>query len=185
MLTLGFIDTIYRQARLVVVALEDIAISEAEEDFLEDLMDKSNQDAFKDLAVHAGSVYYAASLCLKIFSARCFSRAWCSHEFLVSRSHVFLIRVESRAGVAVRVLRVTAAFLQSLTLVTSDYTAEPDTEDESYRLIASQYAELQATELMLNLTEHLDANLRLHHDEGDYQPIGLVDLKSFLGVFLH
>ena len=175
-------DAIYRKARLIVVALEDIAISEVEEDFLEDLMDKSNRE---DLIIDPGSAYGAASLLLKIFSARWFSRAWCSHEFSVSRSHVFLIIVESRASVAVRVLRVTADFLLSLTGVTVAYIDWAETKDESHRLIASQYAKLQNTGLMRNLSEHLDANLRLHYDEGIYQPIGANEIKSFLGVFLH
>ena len=184
-LTIGFMDAIYRQARLIVVALEDIAVSEDEEDFFEDLMDKSNQEAYKDLFVDAGSAWCAASLCLKIFSARWFSRAWCSHEFLVGRSHVFLITVEPRASVAARVLRLTAAFLRSLINVTTDYIEWTEVKDESHDLIKSGYAELRENRLTFNLSEHLDANLRLHHNEGDYQPIDPTDLKSFLGVFLH
>lgn len=184
-LTIGFMDAIYRQARLIVVALEDIAVSEDEEDFFKDLMDKSNQEAYKDLFVDAGSAWCAASLCLKIFSARWFSRAWCSHKFLVGRSHVFLITVESRASDAVRILRVTAAFLLSLTDVTRDYIKWAEAKDENHHLVESQYTELQKTGLMLNLSEHLGANLRLHHNEGDYQSIGPNDLKSFLSVYLH
>ena len=184
-LTIGFMDAIYRQARLIVVVLEDIAISDDEGDFFEDLMDKSNQEAYKDLLVDAGSAFCAASVFLKILSARWFSRAWCSHEYLVGRSHVFLVTVESQASVPVRVLKLTTAFLLSLADVTTDYIKWTESRDESHSSIASEYAKLRGTGLMLNLFEHLGANLRLHEDEGDYQPIGPDDLKSFLGVYLH
>ena len=185
LLTIGFMDAIYKQARLVIVALEDIAISEAEEAFLEDLMDKYNQEAVEGIRVHAGSACDAATLSLKIFSARWFSRAWCSHEFLVSHNHVFLIRVERRAPVAARVLRVTADFLKSLTFVTTAYISFPDIEDERSRLLVSRYDELHKIGHMRTLIEHVEVNARLRHNEGDYQPISPTDIKSFLEVFLH
>ena len=96
--TIGFMDAIYRQARLVVV-LEDIAINEMEEAFLEDLMGKYNHGPAEDLRVHAGSACDASALFMKILSARWFSRTWCSHDILVSGNHIFLIRVKpSRLG---------------------------------------------------------------------------------------
>lgn len=184
-LTIRFMDAIYRQARLVAIALKDMAISEAGEAFLEDLMDKYNQEAVEGLRVRAGSACDSATLCVKVFSSRWFSRAWCSHEFLVSRSHVFLIIVEPQASVAVRVLRVTASFSKSLIDVTVNYTGVPDVEDERHRLLASRYNELQQTGLLPNLIEHLGLNTRLHHNEGDYQSMGPSDIKSFLDVSSH
>ncbi len=185
LLTIGFMDAIYKQARLVVVVLEDIAISEAEEAFLEDLMHKYNQEAVEGLLVHAGSACDAATLSLKVYSARWFSRARCSHEFLISHNHVFLIRVEPRASVAVRVLRIAADFLKSLARVTTAYISVPDIEDERHRLLASRHHELRKTGHMRTLAQHVELNARLRHNEGEYQPISQTDIKSFLEVFSH
>ena len=176
-------DAIYRQARLVIVVLEDIAINEMEEAFLEDLMGKYNHGPAEDLRIHAGSACDASALSMKILSARWFSRIWCSHELLVSGNHIFLIRVKPRGLVPVRVLRITAAFLVGLISVTLSYTSVPDIEDERHAILATRYHESLQTGLLRKLMEHLSLNARLYHDEGDYQTLGSTDIKSFLDVF--
>ena len=148
-------------------------------------MDNHDEEAVENLRVHAGSACDAASLCLRIFSARWFHRAWCDHEFLVSRSHVFLAGVESRALFAPRILRFTAEFLRSLLEVTMHYTMVPDIEDGRHRLLESQYVDLLQTGLMRSLILHLELNARLRHNENGYQHIGPTDIKSFLDVSLH
>ena len=76
---------------------------------------------------------------MKILSARWFSRTWCSHEFLVSGNHIFLIRVKPRGLVPVRIFRITAALLVRLISVTLFYTSVPDIEDERHAILATQY----------------------------------------------
>lgn len=181
----GFMDQIYRRARLVVVVLEDIAIDEAEEAFLEDLMEKYNQGTVNDLYVHSGSAWAAAALLLRISSARWFSRAWCNHELLVSKDQVFFIRVEPRGFALFRILRVSGAFLVGLINVTAAYMTTPDVKDERHVILEAQYHNLQQTGFMSKLLDHFESNASLYHDEEENQLLGSNETKSFMDVFLY
>lgn len=85
----GSMDLVYRSARIVLIALEDIAISTSDADLmlrhltLEETISEKSEDVLDKLA----------SAFAKIVAARWFDRAWCLHEFLVSRSHVFLVPI--------------------------------------------------------------------------------------------
>ncbi|KAI4124572.1 MAG: hypothetical protein LQ338_004734 [Usnochroma carphineum] len=83
--TIGFMNLIYKQARVVVVVLEDVMVNEAEAAVLENLMHECSSQGPTELSVREGSsaAHHVVRLALKIFSARWFTRAWCNHEFLV------------------------------------------------------------------------------------------------------
>lgn len=89
-LAIGAMDLLYKNARKVVVALEDIAITEDEMDALLKISLE-----FRPSHEQGGSIARAFE---KIVHARWFRRAWCLHEFLVSRNHVFLIPVITEGG---------------------------------------------------------------------------------------
>ncbi|KAL8887953.1 MAG: hypothetical protein Q9215_004536 [Flavoplaca cf. flavocitrina] len=92
---IGSMDLVYRAARKVVVVLEDIALS---------LVDKAalyvytKGGAMQQLSEDDRD--RIASTFTKIVSARWFERAWCLHEFLVSKCHVFLVPVSQNHGPA-------------------------------------------------------------------------------------
>ena len=86
-LIIGSMDLIYRSARMVVVLLEDVSISEAEEALLEEVRVEWKPQK-EDLDV-------LARIVLRILSARWFRRAWCSHELQLSNDVVFLLPAEN------------------------------------------------------------------------------------------
>lgn len=86
---IGSMDLLYRSARKVVVALEDVAFTVSE---VELMLSFTNSDLPRSQwSEHDLSVLSAAFQ--KLVKARWFRRAWCLHEFLVSRTHVFLIPI--------------------------------------------------------------------------------------------
>lgn len=82
-------DLVFRAARMIVIALEDIALSTDEANLMckhatseENILENSEEILDK-----------LASAFLKLIAARWFDRAWCLHEFLVSKRHVFLVPI--------------------------------------------------------------------------------------------
>ncbi|KAL8736280.1 MAG: hypothetical protein Q9166_000435 [cf. Caloplaca sp. 2 TL-2023] len=128
--TIGFMNLIYEQARVVVVVLEGVVVDAADGAFRESLMHRCSRQASTEPGVLLDDklVHHVMSLALKIFSARWFTRAWCNHELLVSQNHVFLLRVSSLRNNQPRVLRLTLLFLSSLVSICSsyDYTGAKD-----------------------------------------------------------
>ncbi|KAK0507546.1 hypothetical protein JMJ35_010069 [Cladonia borealis] len=106
-------DLVYQCARKVVIALEDIALSSVEVNsmFLYAKSDMSRNQISEDDRDRLASAF------VKIVAARWFDRAWCLHEFLVGRRHVFLIPVCQQdnsmtfTGSTARILRVDGPFL--------------------------------------------------------------------------
>ncbi|KAL8910775.1 MAG: hypothetical protein Q9171_003954 [Xanthocarpia ochracea] len=142
--TIGFMNLIYDQARLVVVVLEDVMIDAADGDFLESLMQKCSSQGLtgSSVVLESGSVHHVVRLALKIFSARWFTRAWCNHELLVSKNHVFLMGVSTTHENKPRTLRMTLFFLGSLIEVCSsyDYTGA---KDDYHPELMDQYQKLR------------------------------------------
>ncbi|KAL8946679.1 MAG: hypothetical protein Q9222_006956 [Ikaeria aurantiellina] len=127
---IGFMNLIYKQARVVVVVLEDIVLDEAETFFLESLMRtcSSRQPTEPGVILEQSSFHHVVRLAMKIFSARWFTRAWCNHELLVSQNHVFLIGTGTEEGNCPKVLKFTLPFLNSLVNIVAsyDYTGAQD-----------------------------------------------------------
>ncbi|KAI4159870.1 MAG: hypothetical protein LQ342_006198 [Letrouitia transgressa] len=92
----GSMDMVYRSARKVVIALEDVALSTTDADIMcryatsNEPKSQMPEDVLEKLA----------SIFVKIATARWFDRAWCLHEFLVGRSHVFLVPIWRADGPA-------------------------------------------------------------------------------------
>ncbi len=113
---IGSMDLVYQCARKVVIALEDIALSSAEVDpmFLYAESDMSRTQMSEDDRDRLASAF------VKIVAARWFDRAWCLHEFLVGRRHVFLVPVCQQnnstafTSSTARILRVDGPFLTQM-----------------------------------------------------------------------
>lgn len=106
---IGAMDLLYKSARKVVVALEDIAITKEEMDVLVD------KDPYRHDLQSPQEKERIASAFGKIVRARWFRRAWCLHEFLVSRNHTFLVPVRGEVGnEEVTVVRLDALFLEAM-----------------------------------------------------------------------
>ena len=116
---IGSMDLLYRSARKVIVAIEDVAFTISE---LELMLSYTDSDlSWSQWPQHDLNALSAAFQ--KLVKARWFQRAWCLHEFLVSRTHVFLIPIsqdfpeegsQSSNLPSTRILQVEGPFLVSL-----------------------------------------------------------------------
>ena len=173
--TISSMDAIYRQARLVIVVFEDIVIDETEEASLATLEDLMKLGYTHEARHSKASVNYVAlPLIMKILSARWFSRAWCSHEFLVSENHFFLIKLESRNSTSERVIKITVPFLIGLYGLAKGYRTVCHLIDEHHHNVIARFEE--------KLLPHWLA-LR-YRDKGDDQSPSLPYFRSFMEVFL-
>ncbi|KAF2001886.1 hypothetical protein P154DRAFT_553372 [Amniculicola lignicola CBS 123094] len=103
--SLGAIDLIYRNARTVVVALDDISVDEHEEIFLQQYVE---QYTVADSNTHhpnqgLSPPFMQANPSLRSFLERIlssvwFERAWCAHEMRMGQSHVFLVPCLTEEG---------------------------------------------------------------------------------------
>ncbi|MDI1492955.1 MAG: hypothetical protein OHK93_004739 [Ramalina farinacea] len=100
-------DLIYKRARLVVVAIEDVSFSEAEALVIQRFVADAEADADGDERPSLGDEVLFQIL-VKLASARWFQRAWCSHEFQLSKDLVFLLATEND------ILELPIAVLQNL-----------------------------------------------------------------------
>ena len=113
---IGSMDLVYQSARKVVVALEDIAITTTDAD----LMFRYANTGAPESQIPEYDRQELATTFGKIIAARWFDRAWCLHEFLVSKRHVFLVpiwQVGSRAdsvGLSKSIMRIDGPFLVHL-----------------------------------------------------------------------
>lgn len=109
-------DLIYRSARKVVIALEDVAISSTDADLM--LMYANAEGSWSQTSENERRRLALAFK--KIVAARWFDRAWCLHEFLVSRRHVFLVPIwqiddgNSRGDLQTKILRIDGPFLAQM-----------------------------------------------------------------------
>lgn len=97
MLAVASMDRIFKSARLVVIALEDIKINNDEAAVIEQLKaskpsldrNKDEEGSFESVTrLNAATVW---GLVAKIGSARWFERAWCAHEFHLCQNAIFVI----------------------------------------------------------------------------------------------
>ena len=113
---IGSMDLVYQSARKVVVALEDIALTTTDAD----LMFRYANTGTLQSQIPEFDRQELATIFGKIVTARWFDRAWCLHEFLVGRRHVFLVpiwQVGSRinsVGLSETIMRIDGVFLVDL-----------------------------------------------------------------------
>ncbi|MCJ1420662.1 hypothetical protein MMC32_007021 [Xylographa parallela] len=115
-------DVVYKCARVVVVALDDIEISVEEHLLLlrytetDRYLKSSLEDRF-DVQTKSsvmGSDPVFCGLFEKILGARWFSRAWCAYEMRLASNHVFVIRCTTEDETSETVLRFDSSFLSHL-----------------------------------------------------------------------
>lgn len=127
--TVGAIDRLYSNARVVVVALDDIVATPAEEQFLRCYL---NQYSYSDLPgdqqpnTHQSPPFmyqYPAfvSFFQRFIESEWFERAWCAHEMRLGQQHVFLLRCSSQYDGGVKtVIRFTTPFLLHMLVLASE-----------------------------------------------------------------
>ncbi|KAK3615402.1 hypothetical protein LTR56_026610 [Elasticomyces elasticus] len=134
-ISMSAMDMVYRSARLVVVALDDIELDMRERDTLEGHMDeytrmvhvaankrfRGKQPPYLD--THE-DLYH---LLRKILKSSWFKRAWCRHEMRLARDHVFLIPCKS-SGHRTSVVRFTSSCLTHLLALAIEVPFEADIE---------------------------------------------------------
>ncbi|CAF9937655.1 MAG: hypothetical protein HETSPECPRED_000607 [Heterodermia speciosa] len=125
-------DIVFGGARKVVIALEDVLLTPQDAEALlqyyhaiQSISGRQRLLVWTDWLQFLDHKEELAVACLKIFRARWFRRAWCSHEFLTARSHVFLVPVLTSPHVKPRdsatVLNFNADFLLALLLARTDW----------------------------------------------------------------
>lgn len=113
-------DTVYKRARLVVVAIEDVSFSEPEASvirrFVADAEADTDGDDVESLLADDEVLF---QILVRLASARWFQRAWCSHEFQLSNDLIFLLATQDD------ILELPIAALQNLA-TTAFKTARQD-----------------------------------------------------------
>lgn len=113
---IGAMDVVYRNTRLIIVALEDVQL---------------NQEAAMAIKEFDGIGTGAPDACLSIvadafttiLTSRWFTRAWCDHEFLVSKRCVFLIGIDGGPSDCYTTLRIEGALLSEIGTAATRYRA--------------------------------------------------------------
>lgn len=131
----GTMDVIYKNARTVVVALDDVVVSPEEAQFLryyvqhytysELPMDQQPFAALSPPLMRQCPLIW--SFMERILSSAWFDRAWCAHEMKSGQSHVFLISCYPQySGGNSTVVRFTGAFFfHLLSLASEIYPTTP------------------------------------------------------------
>ncbi|KAL8702788.1 MAG: hypothetical protein Q9201_004043 [Fulgogasparrea decipioides] len=113
---IGSMDLVYKSARKVVVVLEDIAFSHTDVDLM--LRYANNEPTSRE--VSEIELDKLAAAFVKIVTARWSDRAWCLHEFLMGRRHVFLVpiwhidRPPITNGPSITVISIDGSFLSQI-----------------------------------------------------------------------
>ncbi|KAH6633011.1 heterokaryon incompatibility protein-domain-containing protein [Boeremia exigua] len=140
--TIGAIDRIYSNARVVVVALDDIVASPAEEQFLRYYLE---QYSYCDLpAGHQPNVrqnppfmyHYPVfvSFVERVLGSEWFERAWCAYEMRLGQQHVFLLRCSSQYASEVQtVMRFATPFLLHMLVLASELPTFTTTQQTKMR----------------------------------------------------
>ncbi|KXL45440.1 hypothetical protein M433DRAFT_153567 [Acidomyces richmondensis BFW] len=136
-ISMSAMDMVYRSARLVVIALDDIELDPRESEILKEHMDEYAQmlhvpprkrfrgkqppylDTHEDLYM----------VLQKILRSSWFKRAWCRHEMRLARDHVFLIPCkDSDSDIVSKVVRFTSHCFTHLMALATEVPFESDIE---------------------------------------------------------
>ncbi|KAF1931389.1 uncharacterized protein M421DRAFT_57131 [Didymella exigua CBS 183.55] len=143
-ITIAAIDAIYRNARAVVVALDDIVATPEEEQFLRCYIE---QYSYSDLTIDQQPNVcqnppfmhrYPAFISFfeRFSNSEWFERAWCAHEMRLGQQHVFLLRCSSQYEDEVRtVLRFTTSFLLHMLVLASELATFTPTQQARIRTL--------------------------------------------------
>ena len=107
MIAIGAMDVVYRSTRSIIVALEDVQLS------WEAAMAIKEFDSIGSSAAET-CLSMIADAFTTILTSRWFTRAWCDHEFLVSKRCVFLIGVDHGPSDCFTTIRIEGALLSEI-----------------------------------------------------------------------
>jgi len=120
-ITVNSMDIIYKCARAVVILLDDVEITENEQDALRAYIREyeaagETHDGFRNPHYDDDPPYITTNILMravyeKILQARWFSRAWCMHEARLGKRHIFLIPCEEQPDSLPKVFRFTNFFM--------------------------------------------------------------------------
>lgn len=123
-ISMSAMDMVYRSARLVVVALDDLELSENEGKVLEEHVLKyerlrhvaPNKRFRRQQTPYLEDHDDLLQVLQKILSSSWFRRAWCRHEMRLARDHVFLLpcRTSTTGSYRRTVLRLTSSCIAHL-----------------------------------------------------------------------
>lgn len=159
--SMSAMDMVYRSARLVVVALDDVQLEVHEGAILETHMRDFESQAHVPLRKRFARRQppYLEShedlyrVIRKMMMSSWFRRAWCRHEMRLAREHIFLIPCRTRSGKSV--LRFTGKCLTHFLSLATEVPFEPEIEAVKPAL----YAFFRDRS---KLAEH-DHRLQMHH----------------------
>ena len=142
---IGAVDSIYKNARIVVVALDDIAVTPDEEQFLRYYVEQysytnlpPNQEPNTGLDPPFMQQYDLLKTFLeRIVCSEWFERAWCTHEMRMGRSRVFLVPCLRHYEDEVQtIIRFTDSFFTHLLVLASEVvTFAPPSSAKIYSLL--------------------------------------------------
>ena len=130
---IGLMDIIYKEARCVIVALDDITIDVAEEEYLRRYLEtydglKLNDETrriprLRETPPDMSSNHVLIRLHEKITGAKWFTRAWCAHEMRMGKRHAFLVQCTHIRGRPDTVFRFDGSFLMHMICLAVEFPA--------------------------------------------------------------
>ncbi|MCJ1287129.1 hypothetical protein MMC26_006477 [Xylographa opegraphella] len=133
---IGLMNIIYKEARCVIVALDDIVIDVGEEEYLRRYIKtydglKLNDETrrlprLRETPPHIDSLRALVRFHDKILGAKYFTRAWCAHEMRMGKRHAFLVQCTHVEGRPDRVFRFDGSFLMHMICLAVEF---PDHQD--------------------------------------------------------
>lgn len=161
-ISMSAMDMVYRSARLVVVALDDVSLTASQGDTLATHMNEFNEQVhvpankrFRRKQTPYLESHNDLYLVLRtVLRSSWFKRAWCRHEMRLAREHIFLVPCETARG-SKGVLRFTGKCLTHLLGLATEVPFERSIEEVKPALYAffKDRSALPADEF----------NLRSHH----------------------
>lgn len=121
-ISMSAMDLVYRSARLVVVALDDLELKEHEGTVLRNHVIEferlthvaANKRFRRQKTPYLESHEDLLQVLQKILSSSWFRRAWCRHEMRLARDHVFLLPCRTAGSFKRTVLRLTSSCIAHL-----------------------------------------------------------------------
>ena len=114
MVAIGAMDVVYRSTRSIIVAIEDVQLS------WEAAMAIKEFDSIGWSATETCPSTIADAF-TTILTSRWFTRAWCDHEFLVSKRCVFLIGVDDGSSDRFTTIRIEGTLLSAISRAATRY----------------------------------------------------------------
>jgi hypothetical protein len=171
-ISIGAMDTIYKRARLVVVALDDIELDDDDTSLLQRYAEELGK-AFgrEDPKVTKWFTWKGSpglqrdarwpGILNKILTAEWFERAWCGHEYRLGRSVLFLIPCIQRDGLRT-FARFTSPFLTHVAHLVDTIHGLPS-------LFTTPGISTKLRVLLINILDHSDDELGRERKVKDQQ----------------